>query len=327
MENLEMEKQEDQHGAGQSPARASFVGQDTKSAANRVVNVGELLELILPHLPFKNILLSQRVCNLWRQTVLLAPKLQQALFLRPRLAKYAWLQDNSHYEQEDSSAYGEIDYDNMTTPGRGFLRKVPLSYTLSAQQISTGHFSIKQSGYLHPLYEHVCAYSMADYAGAEQNQTVVLLRRNKFNGGFLPSNRHGEASWKKMFWCQPPVDGCCINWSSDKKAYHSGLYDGKQIVSANLSAGNMHVHSFKGEPDAVSPRLGGSQDKPVTIGEIVAMMRDWSFDAHSPPEAGWAQLFTNEMYFPTKKEVAKGIVWDEVDDWYYKPLARKGVLG
>lgn len=180
----------------------SQTSPNTLTAATRALGVGEILEMILVYLPFKDLLLSQRVAPSWKVAIDASAKLQQALFLKPRPAKYAWLHDHSHCNPDEFGSPAEDDEGNITMPYSGFVRKVSLGHCLSPEQILSGQFSIKKSGYLHPLYENVCEGNLN--GRTERDQTAGKLRRNKVDGRFLPSEKHSEASWKKMYWCQPP---------------------------------------------------------------------------------------------------------------------------
>ncbi|TKX20789.1 F-box domain-containing protein 9 [Elsinoe australis] len=56
---------------------------DHESAIIRVLQVPELLELILSHLPKFDLLLSQRTCRLFHNIINTSPCLQKLLFMRP----------------------------------------------------------------------------------------------------------------------------------------------------------------------------------------------------------------------------------------------------
>ncbi|GIZ36886.1 hypothetical protein CKM354_000035200 [Cercospora kikuchii] len=60
------------------------------TAAERALNVAELLERILLSLPMKDILLYQRVSKFWKELVKNSPRLQQALFYRPDYDTETW---------------------------------------------------------------------------------------------------------------------------------------------------------------------------------------------------------------------------------------------
>lgn len=54
----------------------------TRAAGTHLAHIGELVEMILQHLNFKELGQAQLVSRFWRQTVLSAPCLQQKLFER-----------------------------------------------------------------------------------------------------------------------------------------------------------------------------------------------------------------------------------------------------
>lgn len=51
-----------------------------------VLNIPELIEMILVHVPAKDLLLQQRVSHMWQTVIEDSTSLQQKLFFKPRLA-------------------------------------------------------------------------------------------------------------------------------------------------------------------------------------------------------------------------------------------------
>ncbi|KAI5357998.1 putative F-box-like domain superfamily protein [Septoria linicola] len=74
------------------------------TAADRALNVAELLERILLQLPMKDILLDQRVAKFWRDLVKSSPKLQQALFYRPDYEVETWTAVNWEIDSRDDAS-------------------------------------------------------------------------------------------------------------------------------------------------------------------------------------------------------------------------------
>lgn len=64
---------------------------ETIQTTSAVLSVPELLEIVLLHLSAKDLLLSQRVARLWRQTVQRSKYLRQALFLESVEPTTAWV--------------------------------------------------------------------------------------------------------------------------------------------------------------------------------------------------------------------------------------------
>lgn len=60
---------------------------DSLTAAQRVLETPELLEMVLSELPPTQLLISQRVNTLWHDLISNSPQLQQLLFMRPTWSK------------------------------------------------------------------------------------------------------------------------------------------------------------------------------------------------------------------------------------------------
>lgn len=58
-----------------------------RALIERVLCTTELLEMILLHLPLKDLLLAQRVSTKWRAIINDSPDLQKALFFRPAVSE------------------------------------------------------------------------------------------------------------------------------------------------------------------------------------------------------------------------------------------------
>lgn len=281
------------------------------SAASSVFAVNELLEMVLLLLPFKDILLSQAVCRQWKENIESSKKLQQSLSLRPIEARWAWLYDGTHNNGLDDTSR-PAQGNPRRKPMSGFFRKVAPDFTLSPAQVENGLFSVRMSGHLHPLCKLRHRYST--FRSTKPEVEICTLRRA------LPSSEHAEPSWGQMLWCQPPLEILKMFWlraasSSGKSAYLGTLVGDGYIDDKNCTT---RERTFPGAEEA----YGG----PFTIGEIVSLMDKYSGSAGDPANDGYARVYTAEMYFPTKEEHSKGVVWESYDDWYYRPLAEKGVL-
>lgn len=105
------------------------------------------------------------------------------------------------------------------------------------------------------------------------------------------------------------------------------MYDETNQFNVSIVGGIVHVHGWDDERDSHHQRLeGGRQFGYISIGEIVAMMKDWARQTQTDAKHGFAMVFTREMYFPTKTQAAREVVWSQDDDWYYKPLWEAGKL-
>lgn len=66
----------------------------SRSAYEKVFDKPELHEMILLHLPLRDLLRAQQVCHSWRDTVQSSSKILKALFFKPynkgREAKLHW---------------------------------------------------------------------------------------------------------------------------------------------------------------------------------------------------------------------------------------------
>lgn len=297
------------------------------TASSRVFEITELLEQILLHLSFKDLLLSQRVARKWEAVTTQSATLQRHLFFQPMSARYAWLYDHRHTR-------GIAGNKRKDLPLNGFARKVSLDYELSGSEI--GYCNLKVSAYLHPLYESV-------RSGLEGLITMGRLRRSKKNGKFRPSCKSDtEASWRKMFWCQPPVTQFGVHWYSHPKMFYIPKkgedfdswckwrkseefekensfdfdVDGEEILDIDSDAYNddtddqRHVREIFGEGY-------------LTVGEVVDMMEEWEETTMMPFERGLGLVSVRNSVFPSMQQARQNVIWEKEDDWYYKALAEK----
>lgn len=163
---------------------ASIVTPIIESAADQVLRLPELLEIILSYLSQKDLLLSQRTSRAFRHATLGSPRLQKALFLTPD-----W-----KFEGRIFNAYAK----DGNRPGRKpennrlLLRAFPGCYptvTLvivneappSASELALGRRGSEQWSW------DVCISFPADHA---PNTNPAVL--------------YPEASWRRMFLSQPP---------------------------------------------------------------------------------------------------------------------------
>jgi len=165
-----------------------------QTPAQQVLHLPELLESILYNLSQKELLLSQRVCNSFRNTVQTSPRLQRALFLLsdPKLPLEPFSRDENGLRKcVDRSGYKPEN-------NRLLLRAFPAAYpkvTLVIRNVPP---------------------SREDYEvgrpGEEQWNWVVSISYpadtgdSPFPASCSPAVHYPEASWRRMYLCQPPCE-------------------------------------------------------------------------------------------------------------------------
>ncbi|KAL2842578.1 hypothetical protein BJX68DRAFT_270517 [Aspergillus pseudodeflectus] len=148
-------------------------------AANKVLGIAELLELILLNLPMHDLLLVQRVCRQWRACIRSSSRLKEKLFLQtpepcprpdtdPKVEMNPLLQETfpaffTHLETLDRGIFNDTKADSSTLSDE----------RLSLLRVASCNPSLKAQGW---------------YQDASRREAV--LRR--------------EASWRRMFPSHPP---------------------------------------------------------------------------------------------------------------------------
>ncbi|TKA71628.1 hypothetical protein B0A49_03031 [Cryomyces minteri] len=163
--------------------------------SQRVVNIVELLEQILLHLPMVDLLLAQRVCRRWRALIIHSVHLQRALFLRPAPSgplKPLLMQPQPTYLPRDRSV--PVKMNCLIAPCT--KRPYPTTYRHATR------FRLDQGcilGLWHTVHPDA-AYSDKRNAADRIFTDYTVTRRAEPDP--LSST---EVSWWRMFLTQPPV--------------------------------------------------------------------------------------------------------------------------
>jgi len=152
------------------------------SAASRVLRLPELLEIILLHLPQREILLAQRTSRNFRDAVVNSIRLQRALFLVPDYELNGLVSD----AYSATSRVGERPRNN-----RLLLRAFPANYPTVSLVI---------------MNDQPTASDLAvGRRGSEHRSWDVSISLPADGISFCsPAMSYSEASWRKMLLCQPP---------------------------------------------------------------------------------------------------------------------------
>jgi hypothetical protein len=297
------------------------------TAVEKVLGTVELFEHILQFLPFKDLLHSQRVSRQWKATIDTSLPLQQALFFQPAKSKYAWLYDDTHTiinELGDKNEYDGMRDIDPKKPISGYQRKVPLAFTLSPEQISSGNFHLKKSAYLHPLFKPCkCGIVMG---GGKNGCRAVQIRENLKGRGYFRSPPREESSWKKMLLTQPPLPDFIIRGDAPFGLKFESRDDLPDTGYIDVHDGTMELCDYDDKQFWSKPALPARNDGLSTIGEIVGLTRYWDRSNGTAVGKGDVSVHFDGLLFPTAKEVAREVVWNDEDDWYYGPLFKAGFL-
>ncbi|TKA41779.1 hypothetical protein B0A54_08205 [Friedmanniomyces endolithicus] len=153
------------------------------SPASQVLQLPELLELVLLHLSQKDLLLSQRVSPTFRTTITHSPTLQRALFLAPD-----WnLERAGPFDLHPPTHYPGHKPANNRLLLRAFPGNYPtVSLVIVNDSPTPAEFATGRRGSEHWSWD-VCVSFPADQ-----------LPR------CVPAVSYPEASWRRMYLCQPP---------------------------------------------------------------------------------------------------------------------------
>ena len=173
-------------------------------------NTAELLETVLLNLPTKDLLLSQRVCRSWQALILTSLHLQRALFLLPtacgNLSYIDWrLDDKGLYE--DSGAQLDLG-EHLRGPSRDQPPKAYESHWGQTRD-DAGQYRV----YVNPLLSS--CFPVLTRGGVYWQEKLEDLPE--------PLQR-AEASWRTMFFTQPPINCAVIEWDSEEMVDSMGAW-------------------------------------------------------------------------------------------------------
>ncbi|KAK5708067.1 hypothetical protein LTR97_000607 [Elasticomyces elasticus] len=146
-------------------------------ATNNVLNLPELLEVILLHLPARDLLFAQKVCKTWKLTVDTTLSIQKALFFAPGTVKDIAYISPTHIPMPKW----------LATP-ESARRELSYSDRLAAQECQSFISFAEREGYaLNPLLTGCNGLNVVDF------------RDNPWYRDADPAG-----SWSRMFVTQPP---------------------------------------------------------------------------------------------------------------------------
>ncbi|KAF2257788.1 hypothetical protein CC78DRAFT_538266 [Lojkania enalia] len=149
------------------------------SATQEALEIYELLELILLHLPMRDLLLSQRVCSRWHLTISSSKRLQQRLFLLPR--------------------------DPLANPRLAYANELLLEifgYDFTAPLLFGGMLIYLDRVPSPKHFEELITLTSFPKRAASFNFTSVDKCPSYSSDARL---RYANASWRRMLLTQPPV--------------------------------------------------------------------------------------------------------------------------
>lgn len=200
-----------------------------RPASLHVLGTTELLETILLGLPMQDLLLDQRVCRSWRALITSSIRLQQALFLEPvpygNVSYLDWrLDDKDFYDDSRAKlALGE----HLRGPERD---RMPTIYP--SHWGKTRHDAGAYHVFVNPLLLRL--FPVLDKNGIYYKQETKDL----------PTPAQNEtASWRGMFFVQPPVNWMAVEWDSgssddeDDEGTHPADWTINSVVKASDAKG------------------------------------------------------------------------------------------
>lgn len=165
------------------------------SAANTALNIPEVLEHILLHLPCVGILRIQRVSSFWRSTVAGSLSLQTALF-RPtkKSASSTWLQDAAAHERSLARAAKTPPWASPTRRIYGF-NELHQDGGISFPEVAAAIAGTSRVVIVNPFLCRLCPSPTSP--GSTSNSTDLYAPAELFTG----SERHH--SLRSMLLVQP----------------------------------------------------------------------------------------------------------------------------
>lgn len=171
------------------------------TAASKVLQIPELTERILSHLPPLDILTSAtRVCHHWHATITSSPTIQTKLWMRPQARApispytikpiYAAEQPLRDYSSKEGIRYAEQSIAHYRAP-------MVLNEFLY-NQVGGGDGFLKSPKVVF-CFKHGMVYGKR----LREVECKVVCKPLRGSGGY--EQVPGEASWRKMFLTEPPV--------------------------------------------------------------------------------------------------------------------------
>lgn len=165
------------------------------TATSRVLETPELLEMIVSSLPPLEILVNQRVSPMWHGVISNSPPIQRALFLRPDWS----------LEAKSFNAWRPVNKPGERPKNNRMLRRVLDGRYPTVTLKITNDDEPEREGMESPddsFDLHVPRKSKSDYG--HWSWDVNITYPGDMSPSEDPAVLYENASWRKMFICQPP---------------------------------------------------------------------------------------------------------------------------
>ncbi|KAL1296665.1 hypothetical protein AAFC00_000146 [Neodothiora populina] len=182
----------------------------SSSAAQLVLDTPELLENIVSFLPPLELLVAQRVSQIWRGVITNSPTIQRLLFMRPDWS----LETKSYNARRPINKPGERPRNNLMLRRilDGRYPTVTLKITSDAEQDSGASTRDDESSIDVPRKDK----PSSGHWSWDVNITCPADRLPSID----PAVLYEHASWRKMYMCQPPCTSLHLvrRWQRSTKA-------------------------------------------------------------------------------------------------------------
>lgn len=185
------------------PGESVFPATDPPArAVHRVLHLPELLELILLNLSQRELLLSQRVSQGFHSTVNTSPVIQKALFLLPDTTPHP-----PPFSQASVTAAAATITNTSQSQTRPNIK--PANNRLLLRAFPGGEYP---TVHLHIEYKPTLSDLESGRRGEEFYAWTVnisfpaLSEPGQLPAACSPAASYPEASWRRMFLCQPPCE-------------------------------------------------------------------------------------------------------------------------
>ena len=169
------------------------------TACDRALQTTELLELMLLHLPPKQVLLAQRVCLHWKNTISGSVKLQQALYFRPLQLKLAQGTIQTSLKKDFQMAH---DTGRCTVEVEDTTRIVRLHASEASAENYLHALAADAYRVANPMVTVPFSASIDEFFRAGGSKRRDMVGTLRFKPGV---QQRSAASWEKMYLVQPPA--------------------------------------------------------------------------------------------------------------------------
>ena len=168
------------------------------SPTDEVLRLPELLEMILQHLPQKDLLLSQRVSRSFRHTILGSTRLQKALFFAPD-----WLLEGRTFDAYAADNRPGRKPENNRLLRRAFEGCYPTIKLaiVNDKPPTAGELAIGRRGSEHWSWDVCISFPAASSPSPPPSH---YNSASSISPAASPAVLYPEASWRRMYLSQPP---------------------------------------------------------------------------------------------------------------------------